>query len=54
MNSKEDAEMRKNRIAAVWDSDCSFEADYDWLANVKAIYHLERGYILIYIIQIVL
>lgn len=22
------------RIAAVWDSDCSFEAEYDWMSSV--------------------
>ena len=27
---EETAEMMKNRMAAVWDSDCSFEAHYDW------------------------
>jgi len=27
---EETNEMMKNRLAAVWDSDCSFEAHYDW------------------------
>lgn len=40
---EESPEEKKNRIAAVWDSDCSFEADYDWLSRLKDIYGLENG-----------
>lgn len=40
---EETPEEKKNRVAAVWDSDCSFEADYDWLSRLKEIYGLENG-----------
>ncbi len=30
----EDESQRKNRLAAVWNSDCSFEAEYDWFKKV--------------------
>merc|ERR1712080_143399 len=35
--------MRKNRIAAVWDTDCAFEASYNWLGQLKEYYGLEKG-----------
>ena len=34
-NLKENEDMRRTRIAACWDSDCSFEATYDWMAVLK-------------------
>jgi len=39
----ETSEEKKNRVAAVWDSECSFEADYDWSSKLKDIYGLENG-----------
>ena len=33
-SDKEESENEKKlRIAAAWDSDCSFEADYDWVSR---------------------
>ena len=40
---QESPEEKKNRVAAVWDSDCSFEADYDWASRLKDIYGLDNG-----------
>lgn len=34
---------RKKRKEAVWDTDCSFEADYDWLSILKRNYGLKTG-----------
>ncbi len=34
----EDEEQLKNRLAAVWDSDCAFEAEYDWTKYLKQNY----------------
>jgi hypothetical protein len=39
----ENDEQKKVRVAAMWDSDCSFEADYDWAARLKDVYGLEKG-----------
>ena len=37
-----DAE-RKLRLEAAWDTDCAFEADYDWLKPLKENYGLKTG-----------
>jgi len=34
---------RKLRLEAVWDTDCAFEADYDWLKPLKENYGLKTG-----------
>ena len=34
---------RKLRLEAVWDTDCSFEADYDWLKPLKENFGLKTG-----------
>ena len=40
---EETDEMKRVRIAAVWDSDCAFEADYDWASRLKDLYGLDKG-----------
>jgi hypothetical protein len=42
-DKEETEEEKKKRIAAAWDTDCSFEAEYDWLRTMKDIYGLEKG-----------
>ena len=42
-DKEETEEMRRKRIAAAWDSDCSFEADYDWVSPLKDLYGMEKG-----------
>ena len=32
---EETKDQAKNRAAAIWDSDCSFEAHYDWHTKIK-------------------
>ena len=34
---------RKLRLEAAWDTDCAFEADYDWLKPLKENYGLKTG-----------
>ena len=34
---------RKKRLEAAWDSDCAFEADYDWLKVVRDRYGMRQG-----------
>lgn len=40
---KETDMERKYRLEAVWDTDCSFEADYDWLKPLKENFGLKTG-----------
>ena len=40
---QESDEDRKKRIDAAWDSDCSFEADYDWMKIAKERFALQSG-----------
>jgi hypothetical protein len=40
---EETNDQRKNRLAAVWDSDCSFEAHYDWHSKLKTTYNMDTG-----------
>ncbi len=40
---EETEDEKKKRIAAAWDSDCSFEAEYDWLRILRDVYGLEKG-----------
>lgn len=39
----ESDEERKRRLEAVWDSDCSFEATYDWFTPLKEKFGLKNG-----------
>ena len=39
----ESHDARKKRIEAAWDSDCAFEADYDWLSIAKTRYGISNG-----------
>ena len=34
---------RRLRIEAAWDTDCAFEAAYDWLKNLKSAFGLKTG-----------
>src|SRR5690242_7390604 len=36
-------DQRKRRLEAAWDTDCAFEADYDWLKPLKKWYGLKSG-----------
>ena len=36
-------EQRKRRLEASWDTDCAFEADYDWMKPLKKYYGLRTG-----------
>jgi len=36
-------DQRKRRLEAAWDTDCAFEADYDWLKPLKKFYGLSTG-----------
>lgn len=40
---QESTEEKKARIDAAWDSDCAFEADYDWLSPLRERYGLRSG-----------
>ncbi len=40
---KETDQERKLRLEAAWDTDCAFEADYDWLKPLKENYGLKTG-----------
>ena len=42
-DKEETEEEKKKRIAAAWDTDCSFEAEYDWLRILRDVYGLEKG-----------
>jgi hypothetical protein len=42
-NIEESAEQRKNRLAAVWDTDCAFTANYDWYSKLKTVYGMKKG-----------
>lgn len=42
-DKEESEEEKKKRIAAAWDTDCSFEAEYDWMRLLKDIHGLEKG-----------
>ena len=39
----ETAEEKRKRFEAAWDTDCAFEADYDWMKPLKALYGLKTG-----------
>lgn len=39
----ETEEERKLRLEAVWDTDCSFEASYDWITPLKEKFGLKNG-----------
>ena len=39
----ESEDERKKRLEAAWDTDCAFEADYDWLKPLKERYGLKTG-----------
>jgi len=36
-------EDKKKRLEAAWDTDCAFEAEYDWLKPLKDLYGLKSG-----------
>ena len=36
-------DQRKRRLEAAWDTDCAFEADYDWMKPLKKFYCLRTG-----------
>jgi len=36
-------EDKKKRLEGAWDTDCAFEADYDWLKPLKEKYGLKTG-----------
>ncbi len=41
---KAESEMdKKSRLEAAWDTDCAFEADYDWMKPLKEKYGLKSG-----------
>ncbi len=40
---EESAEQRRNRLAAVWDTDCAFTANYDWYSKLKTVYGMNKG-----------
>ena len=40
---QESTEEKKARIDAAWDSDCAFEADYDWLSPMRERFGLKSG-----------
>lgn len=41
---KAENEMEKKaRLEAAWDTDCAFEADYDWMKPLKEKYGLKSG-----------
>jgi hypothetical protein len=42
-NRAETEKEKKARIEAAWDSDCSFEADYDWMKPLKENFGLKTG-----------
>ena len=39
----ESEDERKLRLEGAWDTDCAFEADYDWLKTLKEVYGLKTG-----------
>lgn len=39
----ESDEEKRKRIEAAWDTDCAFEADYDWIKPLKRFYGLKNG-----------
>lgn len=39
----ESEDEKKRRLEAAWDTDCAFEADYDWLKPLKERYGLKTG-----------
>ena len=39
----ETAEDKKTRLNAVWDSDCAFETDFDWLKVLQNRYGMKTG-----------
>ncbi len=39
----ESEDEKKLRLEGAWDTDCAFEADYDWLKTLKEIYGLKTG-----------
>ena len=39
----ESEEEKRKRIEAVWDTDCAFEAAYDWLTPLKEKFGLKNG-----------
>jgi len=41
-------EEKKRRLEAAWDTDCAFEADYDWLKPIKENYGLKTGLVDVY------
>jgi hypothetical protein len=43
IGKKEEPEERKRRLEAAWDTDCAFEADYDWMKPLKKLYGLRTG-----------
>ncbi len=41
----ESEEDRKTRLEGAWDTDCSFEADYDWMKQVKKNYGMLSSFV---------
>ena len=39
----ETEEEKRKRIEAAWDTDCAFEASYDWISPLKEKYGLKKG-----------
>jgi hypothetical protein len=39
----ETEDQRKKRLEGAWDTDCAFEADYDWMKPLKKKYGLRTG-----------
>lgn len=39
----ESEDDKKLRLEGAWDTDCAFEADYDWLKSLKETYGLKTG-----------
>ncbi len=39
----ESEDEKRKRIEAAWDTDCAFEADYDWITPLKKLYGLKSG-----------
>ena len=42
-NKQETDEEKRNRLAGAWDSECAFEAEYDWHNKLKENYKLTKG-----------
>ena len=42
-NRSESEDERKRRLEAAWDTDCAFEADYNWFKSLKESYGLKTG-----------